>query len=94
MVKSIPKHLIEKFSILYAKKRSSEFCFQDVVNLLGYNDRYTGQIISKLVKAGWIIKKRDLSDKRVKIYRLKDPNQAMEELGMSLTIDKKLKVEK
>jgi DNA-binding MarR family transcriptional regulator len=94
MVESIPKHLIEKVSILYAKKGTSEFGFQDVVDLLGYNDRYTGQIISKLVAAGWITKKRDVSDKRIKIYRLRDPGEILEELGMSLTLDEKTEVEK
>lgn len=81
MVKSVPKHLLEKFSIIYSKKGFSEFRFQDVVSILGYDVRYTGQIISVLVAAGWITKKRVESDKRVKIYKLRDPRIIMEELG-------------
>lgn len=84
MVESIPKHLLEKVSIIYSKKGLSEFNFQDAVAILGYDVRYTGQIISYLVSAGWIIKKRDASDKRVKIYKIKDPREIMEELGNRL----------
>ena len=88
MVKSIPKHLLEKISIIYSKKGLSEFKFQDVIAILGYDDRYTGQIISDLVSTGWIIKKREESDKRVKIYRIRDPREIMEELGNNLISEK------
>ena len=88
MVKSIPKHLLEKISLIYSKKGLSEFKFQDAVVILGHDDRYTGQIISDLVSAGWIIKKREESDKRVKIYRIKDPREIMEELGNNLINEK------
>lgn len=85
MVESIPKHLLEKISIIYSKKGISEFKFQDVVMILGYDVRYTGQIISYLVSTGWIIKKREEKDKRVKIYRIKDPREIMKELGDNLS---------
>jgi hypothetical protein len=90
MVESIPKHLLKKVSIIYSKKGLSEFKFQDVVVLLGYDARYTGQIISDLVSAGWIIKKREEADKRVKTYRIKDPREIMKELGDNLNTDKNI----
>jgi len=88
MVKSIPKHLLEKISIIYSKKGLLEFKFQDAIVILGYDDRYTGQIISELVSAGWIIKKREESDKRVKTYRIRDPREIIEELGNNLFTEK------
>ncbi|WP_440955299.1 hypothetical protein ACSAZK_17515 [Methanosarcina sp. Mfa9] len=88
MADSIPKHLLEKISIIYAKKGCSEFRFQEVVDILGYNNRYTGQIMSELVSSGWIIKKRDESDKRIKIYKIKDPSTIFEELGNDLIANK------
>jgi DNA-binding MarR family transcriptional regulator len=89
MVESIPKHLFEKSSILYNDFKTETFGFQDAVKTLGQNERYTGLILSKLVKAGWITKKRDKQDKRIKYYQLKDIHEIMEKIGQKIQKDKR-----
>jgi len=72
MAKYIPRFLLKKLSIIYGEFSFNEFHFQDAVRLLGLNEGYTGQVLSKLVDAGWIAKKRDPSDSRKKNYRIID----------------------
>jgi hypothetical protein len=66
----IPKFLLKNLSSLYSKFKFDEFHFQEAVNVLGLNERYAGQILSRLVESGWISKKREHSDARKKIYRI------------------------
>ncbi len=89
MVESIPKYLFEKISLLYNDYKTEMFGFQDAVKTLGHNERYTGLILSKLVKAGWITKKRDTQDKRIKYYQLKNVHEMMEKIGQKIQKDKR-----
>ena len=89
MVESIPKHLFEKISLLYNDYKTDTFSFQDAVKTLGRNERYTGLILSKLVHAGWITKKRDEQDKRKKYYQLKNIQEMMEKIGQKIQKDKR-----
>lgn len=84
MVVSIPKHLLEKISLLYSEYKTDNFTFQDAVKTLGQNERYTGLILSKLGNAGWIGKKRDSKDKRKKIYQIRDIHEIIEKIGQKL----------
>jgi DNA-binding MarR family transcriptional regulator len=72
MASFIPKFLLKKLSVLYQNFSFNEFHFQDAVRVLGLDERYTGQVLSKLVDSGWIAKKREVSDARKKIYRIID----------------------
>ncbi|MDD1723775.1 MAG: hypothetical protein LUQ07_01450, partial [Methanospirillum sp.] len=58
-----------------------EFTFDDAVRTLKKNERYTGQILSKLIEAGWMEKQRDSSDKRKKIYNIVNFEKVIKELG-------------
>jgi len=84
MVESIPKHLLEKISLLYSVYKTDSFTFQDAVKTLGQNERYTGLILSSLGKAGWIEKRRDARDKRKKIYQIKNINEIIDKIGQRL----------
>ena len=84
MVRSIPKNLLEKFALLYAKKGTSEFRFQEAEAILGETRSYIGQILPKLVEAGWLEKKVDPEDGRRKIYRIVDPDVILCQLGQDL----------
>lgn len=72
MAAYIPKFLLKKLSVLYRHFSFNEFHFQDAVRVLNLDERYTGQVLSKLVDSGWIAKKREVSDARKKIYRIID----------------------
>ncbi|KUK70876.1 MAG: hypothetical protein XE11_1467 [Methanomicrobiales archaeon 53_19] len=84
MVESIPKYLLEKFALIYAEKGVSEFRFRDAEEILGETKSYTGQILPKLVKAGWLHKKVDPEDGRRKIYQVIDPQKTLQRLGEEL----------
>jgi hypothetical protein len=70
MAAYIQKFLLKKLAMLYQNFRFKDFHFQDAVQVLDLNDRYAGQILSRLVDSGWLSKKRELSDARKKIYRI------------------------
>lgn len=84
MVESIPKNLQNKISILFIKYKTEKFTFQEAIETLGQNDRYTGQILSSLEKAGWINKKRHSEDRRKRIYQIKDFNEIFDEMGRNI----------
>ena len=84
MVESIPKYLLERVALLYAQKGTTEFRFDDAIEILGDSRSYLGQILPKLVKAGWIEKKVDPVDRRKKIYRIIAPDETIKKLGTSL----------
>jgi len=70
--------------MLYAKKRNETFNFQEAVEILGKDERFTGQILSELTQAGWITKKREENDRRKKIYNLNSPDVVLNELGQKI----------
>lgn len=72
MAKYIPKFLLKNLSKLYRKFSFEEFYFQDAVEVLDIKEGYAGQVLSRLVDAGWIAKKRNPSDTRKKCYRILD----------------------
>lgn len=84
MVESIPKYLLERVALLYAQKGTTEFRFNDAMEILGDSRSYLGQILPKLVKAGWIEKKVDPVDRRKKIYRIIAPDETIKKLGIRL----------
>lgn len=84
MVESIPKYLLERVALLYAQKGTTEFRFNDAMEILGDSRSYLGQILPKLVKAGWIEKKVDPVDRRKKIYRIIAPDETIKKLGTRL----------
>ncbi len=87
MVRSLPRNLLEKFARLYAEKGTSEFRFQEAEEILGETEKYVGQILPNLVRAGWLEKKVDPEDNRRKIYRIVDPNKTLQRLGHDLKDD-------
>lgn len=83
MAAYIPRFLLKNLSILYRKFSFNEFHFQDAVQELAIDERYTGQVLSRLVEAGWIAKKRNAADLRKKSYRIIDVtfNDIMKDIG-------------
>lgn len=88
MVESVPKYLLEKISLLYSSYNTGDFSFQDAIATFGHDERYTGLILSKLVKAGWIEKRRDTKNTRKKIYHIKNISEIVEEIGKRLQEEK------
>lgn len=84
MVEALSKWLIKYFSMIYAKKRNETFDFQEAMEILKKDERFTGQILSKLNRAGWITKKREENDRRKKVYSLNSPDVVLNELGQKI----------
>lgn len=89
MVEPIPKNLQKKISLLYYKYKNEKFTFQEAMDTLGQNNRYTGQILPSLEKAGWIDKKRNSEDGRRRIYQIKDFNEVFCEMGQEVNKSEK-----
>ena len=81
MTKYLPKWLLEKYSILWRKFHTAIFDFKAATEALGYKDkRYSSKVLSQLSKAQWLYIDRDPIDRRKKIYKLRSPNEVMEQL--------------
>jgi len=70
MAAYLPRFLLKYLSQLYQEFSFNEFNFQDAVKVLDLDVGYAGQVLSRLVEAGWVAKKRDPSDLRKKSYRI------------------------
>ncbi|MFA5267958.1 MAG: hypothetical protein WC379_08295 [Methanoregula sp.] len=81
MVDPLAKYLFQSYCTLYSSFGYDNFDFQKAVKALDHNERYTGQIISKLVNDGWITKGQEVSDARKKIYRLNKIEGIIEKIG-------------
>ncbi|NVO66833.1 MarR family transcriptional regulator [Methanofollis tationis] len=86
MAQSIPKHLLEKFSLLYFVKKGGSFTHKDAQTILRISKSYAGQVLPILVKSGWIISHRLGDDRRKKVYEFKNPHIIIEEIGQELNL--------
>lgn len=74
MATFIPNFLLKDLSKLFSKYRYDEFTFQNALDLLPSDYRYTSQKLSKLEKSGYISKRQDPSDGRRRFYRINKLN--------------------
>ncbi len=70
MAAFIQKFLLRDLSKLFSKFNYEEFEFQNAVKHLNHTDRYTGQILSRLGKSGYISKRQDPLNGTKKFYRI------------------------
>lgn len=81
MVAPVPKYLFQSYCSLYSAFGYNNFNFQKAVKILNRDEKYSGQIISKLEKDGWITKGQEVSDARRKIYRLNNIEKIIDKIG-------------
>jgi len=81
MSKPLPKWLMLRYATLWRTFSKNEFTHDDAAYTL-QEDRgqLVSVIISGLKKAGWLMMRLDPHDSRKRIYSLKDPTRAVEEL--------------
>lgn len=79
MVLPLPKWIMQRYSILWNTFHSNEFDHDAASNLLN-NEKTVSIAISKLRKNGWLEVKFDESDARRRLYKLKSPEQAVQEM--------------
>ena len=74
MASFIPKFLLRDLGKLFSKFCYEEFDFQNALELLSHDLRYTSIILSKLEKTGYISKRQDPSDGRKRFYKINKIN--------------------
>lgn len=84
MTKSIPKHLLEKFALLYYETNGQDFTHEEAQKILEISRSYAGRVLPILRKNGWITAKRINTDRRKKIYSFVEPTKVITDIGKSL----------
>ncbi|MEF8880174.1 MAG: hypothetical protein V5A64_07285 [Candidatus Thermoplasmatota archaeon] len=78
MTKPLPKWLMESYSSLWRKFKENEFLHDDAKKILKIEkDGTVSAILSDLKKHGWLTAKLHPDDSRKRIYKLKNPEEAI-----------------
>lgn len=78
MTKPLPKWIMQKYSELWVKMKDKQFEHPQADKILKQN---TSIIIMHLRKKGWLEANLNEKDARKRIYKLKSPEKAMEEMA-------------
>jgi TPP-dependent 2-oxoacid decarboxylase len=82
MVEPLPKWEMKKYAYLWKAFGEKEFTNEQALKVLKEKDAHLLSVLFyDLKNMGWIEIKRDEQDKRRKIYKLKEPNQAVKEMA-------------
>ena len=82
MVEPLPRWIMKRYSTLWTKFRSKEFTHKQATEILKEKDeRVVSLCISDLKKYGWLTVKLDTQDSRIRIYKLKEPEEAVKEMN-------------
>ncbi|RLF57532.1 MAG: hypothetical protein DRN27_07600 [Thermoplasmata archaeon] len=81
MSKPLPKWLMERYSILWKRFNEKEFDHDESVQILKEEkERLVSVVLSELKKHGWLTVKLHPEDSRKRIYKLKNPEDAINEI--------------
>jgi len=81
LTKPLPKWLMERYSVLWRKFKGNEFEHDDAAKILREEkDRLVSVVLSELKKHGWLTVKLHPDDSRKRIYKLKNPEEAILEI--------------
>jgi len=81
MTKPLPKWVTYRYSILWKRFNKKEFNYdQAVKNLKEKNLSLVSVILSELKKHGWLNLQLDPKDSRKRFYKLKSPEEGIQEL--------------
>ncbi len=79
MVKPIPKWIMHRYAVLWQELGSRSFSYQDAFSVLE-KDSMLSIALSQLRRSGWLEITFNPDDARKRLYTLKDPKQAVEEM--------------
>ena len=81
MTYPLPAWEMKSYSLLWKKFKDKEFTNKEAQTCLKIEDSHTISVLFyNLNKKGWIIIKRDTKDRRKKVYKLINPENAIERL--------------
>ena len=73
---------MKRYSILWSKFKDKEFTHKQATDALKEKDeRVVSLCISDLKKYGWLEAKLHPEDSRIRLYKLKNPEEATKEIG-------------
>ena len=82
MVEPLPRWIMKRYSTLWTKFKNKEFTHKQATEALKEKDgRVVSLCISDLKKYGWLTAKLDSQDSRIRIYKLKGPEEAVKEMN-------------
>lgn len=74
---------MERYSVLWKKFKEDEFEHDDASKILKEEkDRLVSVVLSDLKKHGWLTVKLHPDDSRKRIYKLKNPEDAVREISI------------
>tara|TARA_Y100000310_G_C20586462_1_gene765670 strand:+ start:111 stop:335 length:225 start_codon:yes stop_codon:yes gene_type:complete len=72
---------MKKYAKLWHKFKEKEFTYREVTALFkGENINVIRTMISQLRKCGWLSVELDPKDSRIRIYKLKEPNEIVKDM--------------
>ncbi len=81
MAEPLPKWIMKRYSTLWNKLKHKEFNHKKATEILKEKDeRIVSLFLSDLKKYGWLTVGLDPDDSRIRLYRLKEPNDAVKEM--------------
>tara|TARA_Y100000310_G_scaffold316095_1_gene367446 strand:+ start:2305 stop:2556 length:252 start_codon:yes stop_codon:yes gene_type:complete len=81
MIEPLAKWQMERYSILWNKFKDKEFSNEQARKVLKEKDKqFINVLLSDLRKAEWLEVKFNKEDTRKRLYKLKEPNQAVKEM--------------
>lgn len=78
MVKHLPEWAFVRYAKLWSKFKNKDFSYEEAKNLLKEKTAMS-VLLSELKDAGWIEVKLNPQDTRKRIYKLKNPEKAVQE---------------
>ena len=79
IISPLPKWIMKHYSKLWSKFKDKQFTHQQAEDLLKITN--TSIVLSRLKKFGWLNLTLDPEDSRKRLYKLKDPAEAVKEMG-------------
>jgi len=84
MTTPLPKWLMMRYAILWKAYDKNEFSHDDAAyTLQEHQPSLVSVVLSTLKRHGWLMMRLDPIDSRKRIYSLKQPERAINELGIS-----------
>lgn len=80
MAKPLPKWIMQRYSLLWNKFKDGSFSHDQAVKTLKDKEQVVSVFLSDLKKGGWLEVTLDPKDTRIRLYKLKEPNQAVKEM--------------
>ena len=81
MTKPLPKWLMERYSLLWKAFGEKEFDHDEAANILKERkERLVSVVLSDLKRHGWLTISLHPDDSRKRIYKLKNPEEAINEI--------------